>query len=651
MIRRLLPPLVLLLVFGTGCGSDDAAAPDPRPPGEVGPAGGTITSSDGKAVLTIPANALTTTEILAIEPLALASLPADFDPYRVEVAYEITPADLSFALPAELSITTSQSPRQTDASVATAPQWVLTLDADDDIQKLPNTVMDADGIENTFAVSGDVGGTGPFAVVSDLQGLGKRGDELPRFRINVSFDPPKEQAPGLEEGQFSVTTRLDLDPGSFAIGAGLQYADETDASDAVVLANGTRTFTSGDFEDNTESLQTSFECRGEGVLPVRARLSFDTSFTGTDQLRIRTQAACPSNDEPELIGPPIRFASIGGVELAIGFRMEDESWDDTSGLPLAAVGGADGSAIYRLDTGGVFADIGAGDYFGMLAYASREESDEPTSGTFSYGNSGGFLKSYQPDTGFDGLGQLVDFQSRILDANNYDGEVDSGGFTYNTNATIKFIEFNPETGWNTLGIQMQWSDFGGGGSGAITGVLRTTLKFKDARVPGDVLVLTNGNLNLNPPRPGAVYLADTANPTGDGVLVGSVGIDPRRMRMRGSMVAVTNFLSDTLSVLRWSGGTAEIVENSIGIGDGPVGLDLIELPSGNLAISSAGYNDNTFHITVVDPFGNLVSTTGFPVPEGCLNPGHATWVTRGEDIFVLVSCNGSDEIFLQQVSF
>jgi len=650
MIRVCLPFLVLLLVLAPGCGSDDTASPDPIPEGQVGPAGGTVTSTDGKATLVVPANALSGPEILAIEPLALGDVPADFDPFRVEVAYRITPDDLAFAVPAAFSVTTPQQPRQPDASVATAPQWVLTLDSADEVQKLANTVMEADGIEDTFVVTGDVDASGTLVVVSDLPGANKRGDVEPRFRVNVRFDPPKEQAPGLQEGEFSITTRLDLDAGSFVVDSSLQYADETDAADAVVLENGTRTFSAADFEDGTESLQTSFSCGAEGVFSVRARLSFDTSFTGTDELRVRTQVACPSNDEPELVGPAVRYSSIGGVELALGFRMADESWDDTSGLPLAAVGGAEGSAVVRLDTGAVFADIGAGDYFGMLAFAARVESEEPTSGTFSYGNSGGFLKTYDPQTGFDGFGQLVDFQSVIFDANNYNGEVDSGGFTYNTTAWIKFIEFQG-SGWSALPIQMQWSDFGGGGDGAIVGAIRTTFSFKDPQVPGDVLVLTNGNLNLNPPRPGAVYLADTDNPTGDGVLVGSVGIDPRRMRMRGSMVAVTNFLSDTLSVLRWSGGSAEIVENSIGIGDGPVGLDLIELPSGNFAISSTGFNDNTFHITVVDPFGNLVSTTGFPVPEGCLAPGHATWVTSGTDIFVLVSCNGSDEIFLQEVSF
>ncbi len=69
------------------------------------------------------------------------------------------------------------------------------------------------------------------------------------------------------------------------------------------------------------------------------------------------------------------------------------------------------------------------------------------------------------------------------------------------------------------------------------------------------------------------------------------------------------------------------------------------LASGNIAVVSTGFNDNTYTITVVTPAGIEVSNVTSAVPGGCTSPPHAIWVL-GDENKVLFSCNGSDNIFV-----
>jgi hypothetical protein len=117
---------------------------------------------------------------------------------------------------------------------------------------------------------------------------------------------------------------------------------------------------------------------------------------------------------------------------------------------------------------------------------------------------------------------------------------------------------------------------------------------------------------------------------------------PRRVRCtRNSLCAVSNFASDTLTILTWDAGDTITIENTVPVGDGPVGVDIRTRTDGNFEVVSTGFNDDSYSITVLEPDGDVVTNQKTPAPAGCDAPGHAIW-GRGNDI--IISCNGSDDI-------
>lgn len=128
--------------------------------------------------------------------------------------------------------------------------------------------------------------------------------------------------------------------------------------------------------------------------------------------------------------------------------------------------------------------------------------------------------------------------------------------------------------------------------------------------------------------------------------MGSVGEDPRRLRHVDEIAAVSNFGSDDLTIMSGTGPSLIVTEQSVPVGDGPVGIDLIRLLDGTVAIASTGLNDDTYWITIVDSSGNLLSNQSFPVPFQGSAPVHATWTRRRSEIWIIVSCNASGNVAL-----
>jgi hypothetical protein len=151
---------------------------------------------------------------------------------------------------------------------------------------------------------------------------------------------------------------------------------------------------------------------------------------------------------------------------------------------------------------------------------------------------------------------------------------------------------------------------------------------------GRVAVVTDG-------QPGQLYLVDPATPLAAATLVGAVGNDPRRIRCLPAhgLCAVSNFGSDSLTIVLWNGRDTIAIAGSVTVGDGPVGIDL-RADGANTAIVSTGFGDDTVTVTVRAPDGSPVSSTTDPVPAGCTGPGHAIWL-RNTPTTAVVTCNGS----------
>jgi parallel beta helix pectate lyase-like protein/K319-like protein len=150
---------------------------------------------------------------------------------------------------------------------------------------------------------------------------------------------------------------------------------------------------------------------------------------------------------------------------------------------------------------------------------------------------------------------------------------------------------------------------------------------------GMVIAVTDG-------QPGQVHLVTPRAPfQANADLLGATGNDPRRIRCAQGICAVSNFGSASLTLLTWDGLTNASVVGEVLVGDGPVGID-IKAQGENAAIISTGFNDNTYTVTIVAPDGSVVANDSSPIPDGCINPGHAIWLNNTEK--VVATCTGSN---------
>jgi hypothetical protein len=138
----------------------------------------------------------------------------------------------------------------------------------------------------------------------------------------------------------------------------------------------------------------------------------------------------------------------------------------------------------------------------------------------------------------------------------------------------------------------------------------------------------------------------------------NVGLDARRIRCadvgNGSVFCgVSVFGNDRVALVLWTITNAPQLRGFIDVGDGPVGLDIRALPSGNFALVSTGFNNNSITETEVSASaGNpVISTQTRLVPSGCMNPGHAAYVEDGMGLKIVGTCFNSDNAFVQESRF
>ena len=125
--------------------------------------------------------------------------------------------------------------------------------------------------------------------------------------------------------------------------------------------------------------------------------------------------------------------------------------------------------------------------------------------------------------------------------------------------------------------------------------------------------------------PGALLFGEVDD--GVATKVADLGDQPRMIRFRGDVGFVTNFGSDSLTILHWPTKTqAPTVVDTVTVGDGPVSMSILADESGTLWVLTTGYNDNTYTITKVDTSGSLISNTTTTLTD-CQNPGHAAFIS------------------------
>jgi hypothetical protein len=139
---------------------------------------------------------------------------------------------------------------------------------------------------------------------------------------------------------------------------------------------------------------------------------------------------------------------------------------------------------------------------------------------------------------------------------------------------------------------------------------------------------------------GLHYKADPSQPDAPQT-VGTFFTDPRRLRAGGGLLFGSDFGGSKIVVFRWDGRSVPVFVRDVTVGDSPIGIDVRVRADGTIAVVGTGYNDNTYWVAIFSAEGELLSLTKTDLPEGCLNPGHATWLS---DFVFVVTCNGSDQI-------
>jgi|GEM_PF-1966459 len=255
--------------------------------------------------------------------------------------------------------------------------------------------------------------------------------------------------------------------------------------------------------------------------------------------------------------------------------------------------------------------------------AARANTGVEGDALFQYG-SGARLTFWDPVASSWGAFSLTMLTSSlVVDGVPYGGDESSGGLLAVAATRILEVEYD-----TTLPA---WS-FGQDFLNSDVAFLSMASAFARDR-NGSMLIATDGS-------PGQLYLHNRT-PGTPARLIGALGNTPRRLRCSGNVCVVSNFASNDLTIATWDALTDSVtITATVPVGAGPIGIDLLDLPGGDVAIVSTGFSDNTFSVTVVTQQGQLVSNATMSVDAGCGSPGHAVWLRdSGND--VLITCNAT----------
>ncbi|HEX5138489.1 MAG TPA: hypothetical protein VFY93_16065 [Planctomycetota bacterium] len=293
--------------------------------------------------------------------------------------------------------------------------------------------------------------------------------------------------------------------------------------------------------------------------------------------------------------------------------------------------GSNGWAVVNGVTGATVNDKGL--QLPVARYAA-EVLHEPggTIAAFAVGPGVAAMTHWDSASSSFGATQLSFGGSNVTDFRPFDAG-DGGTVTDYTAGSVYFMVFDAASGLFAQADSAQRVD-----AFALSSATGKAISATAAALDQRTYVVTDGT-------PGQLWYHDPADrPLGAATLIGEVGDDPRRVRRTGSLLVVSNFTAKTLSVARTD--TLAVV-TTVDVGDGPIGIDLKDLPSGDIAVVSTGFNDDTYTITVLTADGQVVSSTTAPVPDAGTGPGHAIWFQDG----VLISCKTSGTlVFVPGVS-
>ncbi len=622
-----------LVALATGC-SDEATDPggggDDGPVSEdIGATGGEITSGDGDFTLTIPAGALDATTTITLTKLTGADVPAELAAEGVTTAYEIGPEGTVLQQPATVTYDVPAATKQGRVFDIQEFLFMLAWRTGGDLYLVDSQQMLIDGDAQTRQVT---------VVIGELTVLGI----LPHPALIARIEDFPE---AIECGQpFTVTASAGKEEGSPFAGM-VTYNDRTHLIPSNNLTYSGGDVTLGTLDDTHHYLEapiSSYTCScTEDVFGIFAaaftftdyRISLALFNAGTYTIYFRGSLPCdaPAGGGTSQVG--VSSTAINGAEGLMRVRP------GFAGLLLALfiilIAGLNGWAAINPLTGlavlSVFMSPGFQRYGVVpLSYHSEKQVGGFVDAAFSFGPGSAGLTHYIAEDSEWGWTQLIGFQHNITDGVPFGNSPVSPGLVFVNNSlnVVNFVEFDPGqdlfTGTGESLIAFEFPDLPGG----LVSAYGTT-------PDGPVLVVADGS-------PGKLYL-HPRDGSKAAIAVGDVGDGPRRVRHAGNIAVVSNFLGNSLTIALWDGVGAATITETVAVGAGPIGIDVMELGDGTVGVCSTGFYDNTYTVTVIDAAGSVVSNVTTAAPGGCTGPGHAVWARDGTRN-ILFTCNGSDQI-------
>ena len=93
-------------------------------------------------------------------------------------------------------------------------------------------------------------------------------------------------------------------------------------------------------------------------------------------------------------------------------------------------------------------------------------------------------------------------------------------------------------------------------------------------------------------------------------LVGATENDPRQVRAKNGLVAISNYASGTVTFMTWNGSTAPAFARTFVFGPTPLEIDMAVLDNGNTAVAVVSATTNLWWMGELDASGNQVNQWG-----------------------------------------
>ncbi|MCP4291163.1 MAG: hypothetical protein GY780_04945 [bacterium] len=661
-----------LLVLLPACSSDDTTTPEPAIPaqvsGTIGTGGGTLTSSDNRLSITIPAGALTAdTEIVVTE---MDTPPTDLrlGPFVAQAGLTFEPAGLHLLQSAEVSFELPLSNTSSKASplkTGTEGEFDLLIGLllDDDSSSMPEQELEIDLRDFRKQIFVHIDKLDPMVLGSP-----------------VAPDNP-QQGSVMSELQI----QYGLPEGGIILGDVLEAEIEIDSAGPDFW-----TYHSYGFDMTQPPLEYVYEpvepviedldlgrigftffphyaSTDFGDLDLNIDFHFNLSFTDPDVLDLPDDFELPlydvyfkiksptfSIDVAECADPPCigfdgtfqtNMTALEGMASRYTLSDAEEVNPDGEDEPWLYVAGSDGVQYWTLarDVSGTI--TGATKRGEVLSLFSRgavpvEHTPENRSAVrvlLSHGFTGAFRNHWNPDPAVNDYGAGAVVAGRVTDAESYGSKDYTNGFCWVGNGAVHFQEYDQGSG-----LFLEPLDSALLSGLAFIDMIGSPYTAVVDPYSGAALVGMDGS-------PGQLWYHDRDDVHEVGSLVAIVGNGVRQIRGDTGLYGVLNSDSNSISIITWFGLPVVHNHGQASVGTAPESLDVIPLNETSAAMVSASATDNTYTILVVDFSGEVLSNTTFDIPAGCPGAKHAIFVP-GPKVYVALSCGDSGIVTLVETT-